>query len=113
MIGRIVEIATDGVHLSVDRGFMAVSQDHKKIGQVALDDIAALVIHGHGATWSANLTARLAERGVPQLVWLSVAYQLSFVAPITHLSLSSCLLKVIMNKDDVCRPRLTKWRAVS
>ena len=68
MIGRVVEIATDGVHLSVDRGFMAVSQDHERIGQVALDDIAALVIHGHGATWSANLTARLAERGVPIVI---------------------------------------------
>ena len=68
MIGRVVEIATDGVHLSVDRGFMAVSQDHERIGQVALDDIAALVIHGHGATWSANLTARLADRGVPMVI---------------------------------------------
>jgi len=68
MIGRIVEIATDGVHLSVDRGFMAVSQNREKIGQVALDDISALVVHGHGATWSANLTARLADRGVPMVI---------------------------------------------
>ncbi len=68
MIGRIVEIATDGVHLSVKRGFMIVSQDHERLGQVALDDIAALVVHGHGATWSANLTARLAERGAPMVI---------------------------------------------
>ncbi len=65
MIGRIVEVATDGVHLSVERGFIAVSQDREKIGQVALDDVSALVVHGHGATFSANLVTRLAERGTP------------------------------------------------
>ena len=82
MIGRVVEIATDGVHLSVDRGFMAVSQDHERIGQVALDDIAALVIHGHGATWSANLTARLAERGVPIVICGSNHAPVALVWPI-------------------------------
>ncbi len=82
MIGRVVEIATDGVHLSVERGFMAVSQDRQKIGQVALDDIAALVIHGHGATWSANLTARLADRGVPIVICGSNHAPVALVWPI-------------------------------
>ncbi|MEQ9042545.1 MAG: type II CRISPR-associated endonuclease Cas1 [Alphaproteobacteria bacterium] len=68
MIGRIVEVATDGVHLSVDRGFMKVSKEHEALGQVALDDIAALVVHGHGATFSANLAARLAARGAPMVI---------------------------------------------
>ena len=82
MIGRVVEIATDGVHLSVDRGFMVVSQDHERIGQVALDDVAALVIHGHGATWSANLTARLADRGVPIVICGSNHAPVALVWPI-------------------------------
>jgi len=82
MIGRVIEIATDCAHLSVDRGFMAVSHDHEKIGQVALDDIAALVIHGHGATWSANLTARLADRGVPIVICGSNHAPIALVWPI-------------------------------
>ena len=82
MIGRIVEVATDGVHLSVERGFMAVSQDQVKVGQVALDDIAALVVHGHGATWSANLTARLAERGAPMVICGSNHAPVALVWPI-------------------------------
>jgi len=68
MIGRIVEIETDGVHLSVDRGFLTVSQDRNKLGQVALDDISALIVHGHGSTFSANLINRLAERGTPMVM---------------------------------------------
>lgn len=44
---------------------MKVTRDGQEDGAVALDDIAALVVHGHGATFSANLMSRLAERGCP------------------------------------------------
>jgi len=82
VIGRVVEIATDGVHLSVFRGFMTVKHDHEIIGQIALDDISSLVIHGHGATWSANLTARLADRGVPIVICGSNHSPVALVWPI-------------------------------
>lgn len=62
---RIVDIATDGRHLSLHRGFLVVSQDREEIGRIALDDVHAVLIHAHGTTWSANLIAALAERGAP------------------------------------------------
>ena len=65
MVGRIIEVASDGVHLSVERGFMKVTKDRECLGQVALDDIDALVVHAHGATFSANLISGLAARGTP------------------------------------------------
>ncbi len=65
MIGRIVDISSDGIHLSVDRGFMSVSKDREQQGRIALDDISALIVHAHGTTFSANLVTRLAERNAP------------------------------------------------
>lgn len=62
---RIVDIATDGRHLSLHRGFLVVEQDREEVGRVALDDIHAVIVHAHGTTWSANLVAALAERGAP------------------------------------------------
>ena len=62
---RIVDIATDGRHLSLYRGFLIVEQDREEVGRVALDDIHAVIVHAHGTTWSANLVAALAERGAP------------------------------------------------
>jgi len=82
MIGRIVEVATDGVHISVDRGFMKLSREREALGQVALDDIAALVVHGHGATFSANLAARLAARGTPMIICGSNHAPVAFLLPI-------------------------------
>lgn len=62
---RIVDIATDGRHLSLYRGFLVVEEQREEIGRIALDDIHAVIVHAHGTTWSANLVAALAERGAP------------------------------------------------
>lgn len=60
---RIVDIATDGRHLSVHRGFLVVSQERVEIGRIPLDDVTAVLVHAHGVTWSTNLVVTLAERG--------------------------------------------------
>ena len=65
MVDRIVDIATDGQHLSAHRGFLIVERDRVEVGRVPLDDVHAVIVHAHGTTWSASLVARLAERGAP------------------------------------------------
>lgn len=62
---RIVDIATDGRHLSLHRGFLVVEERREEVGRIALDDVHAVIVHAHGTTWSANLVAALAERGAP------------------------------------------------
>lgn len=62
---RIVDIATDGHHLSACRGFLMVERDGVEVGRLALDDVHAVIVHAHGVTWSGTLVARLAERGAP------------------------------------------------
>lgn len=62
MIGRIVEVAEDGRHLSVSRGFLVVEAGGERLGQVPLDDIAAVIANAHGLTYSNNLLMALAER---------------------------------------------------
>lgn len=63
MIGRVVEIAEDGRHLSLSRGFMVVEAGGRELGRIPLDDIAVLVINAHGATYTNNLLLALADRG--------------------------------------------------
>ena len=62
---QIIDIATDGRHLSRDRGFLRVSQDGNEIGRTPLDQIIAVIVHAHGTTWSTSLLVELAERGAP------------------------------------------------
>lgn len=70
---RIVDIATDGLHLSLHRGFLMVEKDRAEVGRVALDDIHALIVHAHGVTWTGNIVAALAERGAP-IVFCNAAH---------------------------------------
>lgn len=63
MIGRIVEIAEDGRHLSLDRGFMTVESEGREIGRVPLDDIGVVLANAHGISYTNNLLTKLAERG--------------------------------------------------
>ena len=62
---RIVDISTDGLHLAIHRGFLAISQEGDEVGRIALDDIGALIVHAHGASWTNQVFIRLAERNVP------------------------------------------------
>lgn len=62
---RIVDIGTEGLHLSAYRGFLIVAKDREEVGRVALDDVHAVILHAHGCTWTGNLVAALAERGAP------------------------------------------------
>ncbi len=61
---RVVDIATDKCHLARSRGFLTIQKDDAELGRVALDDIAALILHGHATTLSANILTALAERDV-------------------------------------------------
>ncbi|MBD3625314.1 MAG: CRISPR-associated endonuclease Cas1, partial [Rhodobacteraceae bacterium] len=62
---QIVDIATDGRHLSRERGFLKVSEGADEIGRIPLDQIAGVIVHAHGTTWSASLLTALADRGAP------------------------------------------------
>ncbi len=63
MISRVVEIAEDGRHLSLLRGFMVVTAAGDEIGRVPLDDIGVVIANAHGLSYSNNLLVALAERG--------------------------------------------------
>jgi CRISPR-associated protein Cas1 len=67
-VERIVDIATDGRHLSAHRGFLLVHEGDEEVGRVPLDDVAAVIIHAHGVTWTTSLAVALAERGAVLLL---------------------------------------------
>ncbi len=63
MIGRVIEIASEGRHLARDRGLITVSKDGVEDGRVPLDDIGVLLCNARGLTYSNDLMAELARRG--------------------------------------------------
>jgi CRISPR-associated protein Cas1 len=68
MVGRMVEIATDGRHLSIQRGFLTIREHGDEVGRIPLDDIAAVIASAHGLTYSNNVLVQLSQRGIPMLL---------------------------------------------
>lgn len=79
---RIVDIATDDLHLSAYRGFLVVSLDRKEQGRVALDDIQAIIVHAHGVTWTTSLVIALAERGAIMVLCATNHAPVAIMSPI-------------------------------
>src|SRR6266851_1385925 len=65
MVGRVVEIATDGRHLSIHRGFLVVAEGGEEVGRVAMEDVASVLANAHGLTYTNNALVELSSRGVP------------------------------------------------
>lgn len=65
---QIIDISQDGRHLSRDRGFLKVEAEGVVLGRVPLDQIAAVIVHTHGITWSNSLLVELADRGAPVIL---------------------------------------------
>ncbi|WP_438725748.1 type II CRISPR-associated endonuclease Cas1 [Parasphingorhabdus sp. DH2-15] len=79
---RIVDIETDKLHLCVIRGFMAIKLDHEEIGRIALDDIAAVIVHAHGVSWTTNLIVQLAQRGAMMVLCAANHAPVAMMVPV-------------------------------
>lgn len=65
MLGRIIEIAEEGRHLSIYRGFMLVTDKGQgEIARIALDDIAVILAHAHHLSYSNTLLMECCVRGI-------------------------------------------------
>ncbi len=62
---QILDISQEGRHLSRDRGFLKVESGGEVLGRIPFDQIAAVIVHSHGITWSNSLLVELADRGAP------------------------------------------------
>ena len=67
MLGRIVELTTNGGRLSVDRGFLTITAETSR-GRIALDDVEAVIASAQGLTYSSAALVALAERGAPLVI---------------------------------------------
>ena len=82
MTGQIVEITQPGHWLSKSRGFLKVSEKGEKVGQVPLDDIAAVIVSTPGCSVSTVLIDQLCQRNVPLVICGENYLPSSFTLPL-------------------------------
>lgn len=67
MPGQVVELASDGGRVGVERGFLIVASESGR-GRVPLDDIEAVIASTPALTFSNVALAELARRGAPVVI---------------------------------------------
>ncbi len=107
---RIVDIETEGLFLSVHRGFLVVQEKGSEIGRIALDDIAGVVAHAHGLTWSNTVFTRLSERGVPVILCGSNHAPVSILWPIVGHHLQGARMRAQLAASRPLAKQL--WRQI-
>lgn len=71
MNGSIVEIAQDGRHISLFRGFLKISEGEVELARIPLDAISALLLNCHQATLSQNILLACSDEGIPVILCAS------------------------------------------
>jgi CRISP-associated protein Cas1 len=111
MIGRIVEISTDNKHLSIDRGFLIISEDKKEIGKIALDTIEAVIVYAHGITYSNNVLVKLAEQKSPLVICNSSFLPTSMLIPIDCNYSQASIMDAQIEATEPTKKRL--WQQIT
>jgi CRISP-associated protein Cas1 len=110
MIGRVVEIASDGRHLAVLRGFMTISAAGNEVARVPLDDIGVLLCHAHGLTYSNNLLTELSQRGTAIVLCGPNHMPLAWVWPLDGHHVQALRMRHQLEADEPLKKRL--WQSL-
>ena len=110
MIGRVIEVANDGRHLSKSRGFMVVSGDGVEDGRVPLDDISVLLCSARGLTYSNSLMTELAKRGVGVVLCGPNYLPVSWLWPLEGNHIQALRMRCQLEASKPLNKRL--WQAI-
>jgi CRISPR-associated protein Cas1 len=110
MIGRVVEIASDGRHLAVSRGFMTISTDGAEVARVPLDDIGVLLCHAHGLSYSNNLFVELSQRGTAVVLCSANHMPAAWVWPLDGHHVQALRMRHQLEADEPLKKRL--WQSL-
>jgi len=110
MIGRVIEIVTDGRHLARFRGFMTVSGDGVEQARIPLDDIGVLLCNARGLTYSNGLMTELARRGVAVVLCGTDYLPVAWIWPMDGHHVQVLRMRCQLEASEPMRKRL--WQAI-
>ena len=110
MIGRVIEIASEGRHLARHRGFMTVAANGVEDGRVPLDDIGVLLCNARGLTYSNGLMTELANRGVAVVLCGANYLPVAWIWPIEGHHIQALRMRRQLEASKPLQKRL--WQAI-
>ena len=110
MIGRVIEVTSDGCHLARHRGIMTVSRAGVEDGRVPLDDIGVLLCNARSLTYSNDLMTELARRGAAVVLCGDNYLPAAWLWPLDGHHLQARRMRCQLEASQPLRKRL--WQAL-
>ena len=112
MIGRVIEIASEGQHLARHRGFLVIRRDGAEQGRIPLDDVAVLLCGptAHGLTYTNDLLVEMANRGIPAVLCGADYLPAAWLWPVEGHFVQALRMRSQLEASQPLRKRL--WQAV-
>ncbi len=110
MIGRVIEIVSEGCHLARKRGLMTVSLKEDEKGRVPLDDIGVLLCNAPGLSYSNDLMTELAHRGVVVVLCGSNHLPVAWLWPLEGHHIQTLRMRRQLESSQPLRKRL--WQSL-
>lgn len=110
MSHQIVEITEPGRWVTKYRGFLEVHHKGEKIGQVPLDDIAAVIVSAQGCSITTALMDHLCQRNIPMVLCGQNYLPSCFTLPIQGYGRQ---FRVMRAQADISEPRRKRaWQRI-
>ncbi len=110
MIGRVIEVASEGCQLARSHGFMTVTKEGEEVGRIPLDDIGVLLCNARGLTYSNGLMTELARRGAAVVLCGSNYLPTAWLWPLEGNHVQALRMRRQLEASLPLRKRL--WQAV-
>lgn len=110
MIGRVIEIASEGCQLERDRGSMLILKDGGEQGRVPLDDIGVLLCNARAIAYSNSLMTELARRGVAVVLCGGNYLPVAWLWPLEGHHVQAMRMRYQLEAQKPLQKRL--WQAV-
>ena len=68
MLRQVVEISKENTYICSKRGFLEISQEHEKIAEIPMDDIAVLLLTSRSIRCSKHVLNKLSSNGTPTIL---------------------------------------------
>ena len=110
MIGRVIEVASEGHYLARYRGLMTVSRYGVEEGRVPLDDIGVLLCNARGLSYSNDLMTELARRGAAVVICGDNFLPVAWIWPVEGNHVQALRMRCQLEASAPLRKRL--WQTL-
>lgn len=106
----ILEIAENERHVSVERGFVAITHKGESLGKVGIDSLAAVILSADACTLTKAFLARMGEENIPVVICGKNYMPLSIASPVSAHYRNLGVVQQQMEASPVLKKNL--WQAI-